>query len=142
PSNLLSKLSIYNNRIIRTGNEALQIQDLGDGTDVHHNVIAFGALHWRDNGLGKYQDNNAQVQTREGAIALHHNIFMGGASTLLSFFSGPEPGDAGRNVTFHDNYFADTLSLGGYLNGTSGNDSTYTFANNFFRGLDFGYDAL
>src|SRR4029078_6806185 len=76
PSNILSKLSIYNNRIIRTGNEALQIQDLGDGTDVHHNVIAFAALHWRDNGLGMYQDNNAQVHTRAGTIALHHNIFM------------------------------------------------------------------
>jgi len=142
PSNLLRKLSIHDNRIVRTGNEGLQIQNLGEGTEVHHNTIAFAALHWRDNGLGKYQDNNSQVQVREGTIVLHHNVFLGGASNLLNFFSGPEDGDAGRTVTFHDNYFADTLSLGGYFGGTSGPDSTYTFANNFFRGLDFGYDEL
>ena len=126
PSNLMPKLQVYNNRIIRTGNEALQVQNLGDGTDIHHNTFAFAALHWRDNGLGKYQDNNSQVQVREGTIALHHNIFMGGASNLLSFFSGPEPGDGGRNVTFQENYFADTLSLGGYFGGMSGDDSTDT----------------
>jgi hypothetical protein len=142
PSNLLPKLQVYNNRIIRTGNEGLQVQNLGDGTDIHHNTIAFAALHWRDNGLGKYQDNNSQVQVREGKIALHHNIFMGGASNLLNFFSGPEDGDGGRDVTFNDNYFADTLSLGGYFGGTSGDDSSDTFENNFFRGLDFGLQKL
>ncbi|MFT3775040.1 MAG: right-handed parallel beta-helix repeat-containing protein [Minicystis sp.] len=142
PSNLVPRIAIYNNRFIRTGNEALQIQNLGDGSEVKNNVIAFAALHWRDNGLGQYQDNNAQVQVREGTIVLHHNIFMGGASNLLNFFSGPEAGDGGRHVTFHDNYFADTLSLGGYFGGTSGDDSTYTFAHNLFRGLDFGYDVL
>lgn len=142
PSNLLGKLQVYNNRIVRTGNEGLQIQNLGDGTEVHHNTVAFAALHWRDNGLGKYQDNNSQVQVREGTIELHHNVFMGGASNLLNFFSGPESGDGARDVTFHDNYFADTLSLGGYLGGTSEAGSTYTFKGNFFRGLDFGLDAL
>jgi hypothetical protein len=142
PSSLVPQLSIYNNRIIRAGNEALQIQNLGDGTEVHHNVFAFAALHWRDNGLGKYQDNNSQVQVRQGTMSLHHNIFLGAASTFLNFFSGPEAGDGGRNVTFSDNYFADTLSLGGYFGGTSGDDSSYTFSNNFFRGLDFGYDKL
>jgi hypothetical protein len=106
---------IYNNRVLRTGNEALQIQNLGDGSEVHHNVFGFAALHWRDNGLGKYQDNKAQVQVRQGVISLHHNLFFGGASNLLNFFSGPEAGDGGRTVTFSDNYFADTLSLGGYF---------------------------
>jgi len=142
PSNLLPKLSIYNNRILRTGNEALQIQDLGDGSDVHHNTIAFAALHWRDNGLGKYQDGNTQVLVREGNIAIHHNVFVGASALLLSFFSSPEPGDGPRHVTFHDNYFADTLNLGMYLNGTSTSDSTFVFERNFFRGLDFGYDKL
>jgi hypothetical protein len=142
PSNLLAKLAIYNNRIIRTGNEALQVQDLGDGSEVHHNAILFGALHWRDNGLGKYQDGNAQVLAREGNIAFHHNLFVGGSALLLSFFSAPEPGDGGRHVIFSDNYFADTLNLGGYLNGTSGSDSSFTFDRNYFRGLEFGYQKL
>ncbi len=142
PSNLLSKLQVYNNRIIRSGNEGLQIQNLGEGTEVKNNTVAFSALHWRDNGLGKFQDSNSQVQVREGTIALHHNVFLGGAGTLLSFFSGAEAGDGGRHVTYHDNYFADTLSLGGYMGGTMGPESDYTFAHNFFRGIDFGYDKL
>lgn len=142
PSNLVPKLSVYNNRIVRTGNEALQIQNLGEGTEVHHNVFAFAALHWRDNGLGKYQDNNAQVQVRQGTITLHHNVFLGGASNLLNFFSGPEAGDGGRSVTYSESYFADTLSLGGYFGGTSGDDSSYTFSKNAFRGLDFGVKPI
>lgn len=142
PSNLFPKLAVHDNRIVRTGNEGLQVQNLGDGAEIHHNTIAFAALHWRDNGLGKYQDNNSQVQVRDGTITLHHNVFLGGGSNLLNFFSGPESDDGGREVTFHDNYFADTLSLGGYFGGTSGADSTYTFAGNFFRGLDFGLTKL
>jgi len=39
PSNLMPHLEIYNSRIVRSGNEGLQIQDLGDGSHVHHNTI-------------------------------------------------------------------------------------------------------
>ena len=142
PANLLPGLKIYNNRIIRTGNEALQIQDLGDGTEVYGNVIAFAALHWRDNALGKYQDNNSQVQTRQGTISLHDNVFVGGAGTLLSFWSQPQAGDVDRHVTFADNYFADTRSLLAYFGGTATAGSDFHFARNFFRGMTFDYDKL
>lgn len=142
PSNPFPKLSFHDNRLIRCGNEPLQLQDLGDGSEIHHNVMAYGALHWRDNHLGKYQDGNAQVLVREGKVDFHHNVFVGGAGTLLSFFSSPQSGDGPRHVTFRDNYFADTLNLGGYLNGTAGSDSTFTFEGNWFRGLAFAYDRL
>jgi hypothetical protein len=142
PSNLFPRLQVYNNRFIRAGNEALQVQDLGDGTEIHHNVMAYAALHLRDNGLGRYQDGNAQVLVREGKIAIHHNVFVGGAALLLSVFSAPETGDGPRTVTLRDNYFADTLNLGGYLNGTATADSTFTFERNFFRGLSFAYTEL
>ena len=142
PSNPLPGLQVYQNRIVRTGNEALQIQNLGDGTEVHNNVVAFASLHWRDNGLGNYQDNNSQIQTRSGNIAIHDNVFIGGSGSILSFFSSPEAGDAGRHVTFTDNFFADTKWLGGYLNGMAGSDSDFHFEHNAFRGLDFTYDLL
>ena len=64
PSNLFPGLQIYNCRLLRIGNEALQIQDLGDGSHVHHNVFVSGGLHWLDNGLGRYQDNTTQILTR------------------------------------------------------------------------------
>lgn len=142
PANLLPGLRVYNNRIVRTGNEALQIQDLGDGTEIYDNVIAFAALHFRDNGLGKYQDNNAQVQTRQGTIALHDNVFLGGAGTVLSFWSQPEDGDGARHVTFTHNYFGAAKSLMAYLGGDAAAGSDFHFVDNFFTGMTFSYDEL
>jgi len=141
PSNLFPNLQIYNNRVVRTGSESLQIQDLGDGSRIHHNVFAYGALHWLDN-FGQYQDGCLQILSRQGKTEFDHNVAMGGAGTFLSFFSSPESGDGPRSVTFHDNYFADTRSLGGYLNGSSEAPSSFTFGHNFFRGLDFSYTTV
>jgi hypothetical protein len=142
PSNLFPGLQIYNTRILRTGNEALQIQDLGDGAHVHHNVFAGGGLHWLDNGLGRYQDNASQIMVREGKIEIDHNLFIDGAGTFVSFFSEPEQGDGDRHVTFHDNYFSSTLDLGIYLGGTAGAGSTFAFDANFFRGIDYAYGII
>lgn len=141
PANEFPHLEIYNCRILRAGNETLQIQDLGDGTHVHHNTFISGGLHWLDNGLGRYQDNLLQMLVREGQIEIDHNVFIDGAGTLLNFFSSPEAdqGDGDRHVTFHDNYWADAIDLGGYLNGTADANSSFTFDGNTFRDLTFGY---
>lgn len=142
PSNLFPGLQIYNVRILRTGNEALQIQDLGDGTHIYGNVFAGGGLHWLDNGLGRYQDNDAQIMVREGTIEIDHNVFLDGAATLVNFFSEPETGDGDSHVTFHDDYFSDTLDLGIYLADTTSAGSTYAFQSSFFRGLDYAYGII
>jgi hypothetical protein len=142
PSNLAPGLQVYNNRFVRTGNEALQIQDIGGGTEIHHNVVAFAALHWRDNGLGAFQDGNAQISIREGEVSIHHNVFMGGAGVLGSFWSQPQAGDGPRTVAFHDNYLADVRNLAFYFGGSSEAGSSFTFADNALRGLEFSYDEL
>lgn len=142
PSNLVPGLKVHDNRFVRTGNEALQIQDIGPGTEIHHNVIAFAALHWRDNGLGAYQDGNAQIAIREGDVSIHHNVFMGAAGTLVSFWSSPQEGDGERMVELHDNYVAEVRNLGFYFGGTSGAGSSFAFTDNFFRGMEFTYDDL
>jgi len=143
PSNLLPNLQVYNNRFIRTGNEALQIQNLGEGTHVHDNAIVHAGLHWRDNGLGAYQDHNSQVQMRSGKITVEHNVMIGAASPLLSLFRGAEGNDADIDVTFSENYFAETRSgFAGYYGGAAGTGSKYTFKGNFFRALDFSYTEV
>ena len=142
PSNISPGLQVYNNRFVRTGNEALQIQDIGDGSEIHHNVIAFAALHWRDNGLGMYQDGNAQISIREGEVEIHHNVFMGGAGVIGSFWSAPQDGDGPRTVSFHDNYLAEIRNLPFYFGGQSEAGSSFTFADNAVRGIDFGYTEL
>ncbi len=142
PSNLMPHLEIYNSRIVRAGNEGLQIQDLGDGSHVHHNTIISGGLHWLDNGLGHYQDGLTQILVREGTIEIDHNVFVDGAGTLLSFFSSPETGDGDRHVTFHDNYYADAIDLLGYLNGTADANSSFAFEHNTYRAIQFNYTAV
>jgi hypothetical protein len=139
PSNRLDGLEIYNCRVVRTGNEALQIQDLGDGTRIHHNTFISGGLHWLDNGLGRYQDSNSQILVRSGTIDFDHNVFIDGAGTLVSFFSSPQDGDGDRHVRFHANYFSDAIDLGMYLNGTAAAGSSFTWEDNVFRGFEFAY---
>lgn len=142
PSNLLPGLQVHDNRFVRTGNEALQIQDIGPGSEIHHNVIAFAALHWRDNGLGAFQDGNAQISIRQGDVSIHHNVFIGGAGTLVSFWSGPQDGDGPRDVEFADNYLGEVRNLGFYFGGTATADSSFVFARNFLRLFEFSYDDL
>jgi len=141
PTPLGSNLKVYNNRLVRTGTESLQIQNLGDGTEVHHNVFAYGAIDWRA-AFSMYQDNNSQAQVRGGTIRFHHNVFLGGAGALLNFFAQAEAGDLPLNVEFTDNYFADTLSLGIWFGGTSGAGAKFNWERNAFRGLDFGYQSV
>ena len=142
PSNPMPGLRVYRNRLVRTGNEALQVQDLGDGTEIHHNVMAFAGLHWRDNGLGSFQDNNAQISTRAGTIDIHDNVFLGAAGTLVSFWSAPQEGDGPRHVSFTDNHIAEVRNLAVYVGGSSDDGSSFSFVRNTLRGLDFTFDEL
>ncbi|MEO8797402.1 MAG: right-handed parallel beta-helix repeat-containing protein [Polyangiaceae bacterium] len=142
PSNLFPGLQIYNCRILRTGNEALQIQDLGEGSHVYNNVFAAGGLHWLDNGLGLYQDNNSQIQMRSGNIEIDHNVAIDGAGSVVVSFTQPEPGDADVHAKVHDDYFANTLDVGLSLNGTPTTTSTYAFENDLFTGMAYGYQPI
>lgn len=143
PSNLLRNAQIYNNRFVRTGNEALQVQQLGEGSHIHHNVMLNAALHYRDNGLGAYQDNNSQVLMREGNVLIEDNVLDGSANLCLNLFGSPEPGDADIHLTFRHNYLAENrVGTATYFNGKVTATSTYTWDGNFFRALDFSYTSI
>lgn len=142
PSNLLPGLEIWNTRIVRTGNEALQIQELGEGSHVYSSVFAAGGMHWLDNGLGQYQDNATQIQMRAGNIEIDHDVVIDGAGSLMVSFTQPESGDTDVHARLHDSYWADTLDVGLSLNGTPSAASTYAFENSFFRGLSYGYEVI
>jgi hypothetical protein len=47
PQHTFENLSVHNNRILRTGTEALQVGQLGPGCEVHHNVLGPAAIRWR-----------------------------------------------------------------------------------------------
>jgi len=143
PQHSFENLQIYDNRMLRTGTEALQIGQQGDGVDVHHNVLGPGAVRWRS-AFARYQDGNVQYGQRYGSGKFHHNVVVGTGDLFVEFFPTVVEGDAhaaGDTVTFSDNYFSDTSSGGVY---THADDTgvTIVFERNAFRGFNFNYDAV
>jgi hypothetical protein len=143
PQHSFENLKIYDNRFLRTGTEALQIGQQGDGCEVHHNVLGPGAVRWRS-AFAQYQDGNVQYGQRYGSGDFHHNIVIGTGDLFVEFFPTVVTGDkhgASDTVTFADNYFSDTSSGGVY---THADDTgvTIRFEHNAFRGFRFDYDSV
>jgi hypothetical protein len=143
PQHAFENLKIYDNRFLRTGTEALQIGQQGDGVEVHHNVLGPGAVRWRS-AFAQYQDGNVQYGQRYGSGKFHHNIVIGTGDLFVELFPTVVAGDehaAGDTVAFTDNYFSDTSSGGVY---THADDTgvTIDFSRNVFRGFDFDYDSV
>jgi hypothetical protein len=143
PQHSFENLEIYDNRFLRTGTEALQTGQLGDGAEIHHNVLGPAAIRWRS-AFQKYQDGNVQFGQRYGSSSFHHNIVIGTGDLFVEFFPTVVAGDprgADDTVTFSDNYFSDTSSSGVY---THADDTgvNIVFERNFFRGFSFDYDEV
>lgn len=144
PQHKISGLQFYNNRLVRTGTEALQIGQLGGDSTIHHNVIAFGAIAWK-NPFQNFQDNASQVGAREGNTKIHHNVFIGGASTLLILFSQNQTGDMHLptdRLHVHDNYYSHGRNIGSYIHSIANGVTQLVFEDNIFRQINFQYDEL
>lgn len=137
-------LRVFRNRFLRTATESFQIGMLGDDCEVHHNVMALGALAWRF-AFAQYQDTGVQYGARFGRQAFHHNVVVGAAALLFNFFPQPRDGDphaAGDEVSITDNYFGYGLSGGGYVQNASDKVTSYRFDRNFLGPLTFRYADL
>ena len=144
PQHTFTDLKLYNNRVIRTGTEMLQLGQLGDGCEIYNNVFLFGAIAWK-NPFQNFQDSATQNAGRFGNISMHHNIVIGGASNLLIFFGQDRAGDphlASDVQSVDHNYFSHGRNLGVYVHEAGDAVSTYRFANNAFRELRFQYDEI
>lgn len=140
PQHSFENLQIYDNRFLRTGTEALQVGQQGDGCEVHHNVLGPGAVRWRS-AFQKYQDGNVQYGQRYGSGSFHHNIVIGTGDLFVELFPTVVAGDAhgaDDTVSFADNYFSDTSSSGVYTHAEE-NSVTVSFERNAFRGFRFNY---
>src|SRR5690606_17461452 len=76
PQHAFEGLLVYENRFLRTGTEALQVGQLGEGCEIHHNVLGPGAIRWRS-AFQRYQDGNVQFGQRYGSSSFHHNVVVG-----------------------------------------------------------------
>jgi hypothetical protein len=143
PQHAFEELEIYDNRFIRSGTEALQVGQLGDGCEIHHNVLGPGAVRWRS-AFADYQNGNVQYGQRYGSSSFHHNLVIGTGDLFVEFFPQPVSGDAHGatdEVVFSENYFADT-SLSGVYTHAEQNSVTVRFEDNVFRGFSFDYDEV
>ena len=143
PQHTFVNLTIHDNRFLRTGTEALQVGQQGDGCEIHHNVIGPGATRWRSAFQG-YQDGNVQYGQRTGSSSFHHNLVVGTGDLFVELFPTPVASDthgAKDTITFADNYFADTASGGVYTHADE-NQVTIKFEHNVFRGFRFTYDEV
>jgi hypothetical protein len=144
PQHQIRDWQIYNNRILRTGTEAIQLGQLGGVNEVHHNVFGPAAMDWRAS-FQDFQDNNFQIGVREGHTIVHHNIFIGAAGSMVSMFSSQVAGDSAANnvgVTFHDNGFLFMRNLGLYLNNTVLPGMSFTMEDNIMGGWRFERDEV
>jgi hypothetical protein len=143
PQHTFENLHIYANRFLRTGTEALQVGQLGEGCEIHNNVLGPAAIRWRS-AFQRYQDGNVQYGQRHGSSRFHHNIVVGTGDLFVEFFPQPVDGDdhgQGDTVTFSNNYFSDSSSSGVYTHADA-NSVQVVFEANLFRGFVFNYDEV
>ncbi|MCJ8339092.1 MAG: hypothetical protein MJK10_11525 [Pseudomonadales bacterium] len=144
PLNQIRDWKIFNNRVLRTGAEAIQLSQLGGHNQVYNNVFGPAAIDWRAI-FQNYQDSNLQIGIRGGYLEIDKNIFIGAAGTLISLFSRPVEGDDTEQnvgVTMTNNYFVGTRNLGMYMNNVAIPGMTYRFENNAFSGYRFEYNEV
>jgi hypothetical protein len=143
PQHAFESLQIYDNRFLRTGTEALQVGQLGDDCEIHHNVLGPGAVRWRS-AFADYQDGNVQYGQRYGNSSFHHNIVIGTGDLFVEFFPTVVDGDSRKpddTVTFADNYFSDTSASGVYTHADNTGVNIH-FERNLFRGFHWTYPEV
>ncbi len=143
PQHKFKDLRIYNNRVLRTALESIQIGQMGDGVEVHNNVFGPAAMGWRT-AFQVYQDKNLQIHYREGVVKVHHNVFIGGTDSAIYLLGSDVAGDThapGDGVQIYDNYFAHTAWLGGFINSATP-QAAHLVADNYFRGYRFYRDEV
>lgn len=144
PQHQIRRFELFNNRVLRTGTEAMQIGQVGDDSRIHHNVFGPSAVDWRA-AFQAYQDGNLQVSIRAGLLEIDHNIFIGAGGSWAGIFGAEVDGDtreAGDGVNLHHNYFSATRNLGMYVNNTALSPMEYRIADNVFRNYEFRRDEV
>lgn len=155
---VFTNLRVYNNRFLRCDYETAQFGQLDEGSQIDHNVFAFGALKRLDQ-FTQGQDNNVQISIRNGAVSFHHNVMLGaGFATAIVFRNKSlrERGDERVDFVMHDNYFEGSLTLGNYFGARASTalmsmfpadadsvaPSKFRIENNFYRDIVWGYNRV
>lgn len=133
----LKNLVIHHGIIARTAAEALQVQHLAGGTDIHHVTIFAADVRWMNEFMSG-QDTGIQWSVDAGENKLHHVILDGFSSIGLMPFGSSELQTGGvsriSNVLFNDG-----RDTGMYLHKSTSFGVHWVFDSIYFRGFNETY---
>lgn len=139
PQHQIKNLSLYNNRVIRSGTEAIQLGQLGGDVAIYNNVFALSAVHWKDS-FQPWQDGNLQIGNRTGSLTIENNVFIGAAGNIAFSSAHQIAGDTYpplSTILFKNNYFSSSRNLFFYLRNDQIPGLHYQFIGNYFNHWDF-----
>lgn len=133
----LKNLEVHHGVIARTAAEALQVQHLAGGANLHHITIFAADVRWMNEFMAG-QDTGIQWSVDAGDNRLHHVVLDGFASTGLMPFGSPEMQSGGTsrvsNVLFNDG-----RDTGMYLHKSTSFGVHWIFDSLYFRGFNATY---
>lgn len=141
--NQFINLHFYNNRVLRVGNEGLQLGQLREGCVIENNVV-HGAINWKSP-FGEYQDNGIQFGYRNGGVIFRKNVVINGGEKWINAFTNNLAGiTPGGTILIDNNVFLYNHGpLGAYF-GQSAFIANVDFkiTNNYFGKCKFDYDEV
>lgn len=144
---IFKNVEIYNNRILRTGLDALQVVQTGGESKIYNNVLD-GGMKWRSSFMDS-QDFGASLSFVSGGIEFSNNIIINGGNALFQVFLEKENwykhNGKSKKVTIYNNLFLNSRSgLGAYLGPYKANFEglTLEISNNDFVAGGFQYNML
>ncbi len=133
----LKNLRVHHGVIARTAAEALQLQHLVGGADVHHITIFAADVRWMNEFMSG-QDTGIQWTVDAGNNTLHHVIVDGFSSIGLMPFGSDQKREGGTS-TITDVLFNDGRDTGVYLHKSECYGIEWIFDNLYFRGFKSTY---
>ena len=91
PVHLINGLRFYNNRLIRLGNEGIQIGQQGTNNEIYNNVIIMPATRFRSP-FQESQYFGVQLGYRNGGNKFYNNIVLGAGEQLVSVIQTAKTG--------------------------------------------------
>jgi hypothetical protein len=115
----LTKLTLRNNIFVFPGSEAIQSDNLVEGSVIENNVVFAGACFFRRPFQAEFQDGLHQLSFVEGGIDVRNNIMINGNFLHNIRFKDPGAGrafpDVNKKVTLKNNYYGYARSNIGYV---------------------------
>lgn len=134
PQHVFNGLRVYNNLIVRSGLNGIQVGQLANDCHVYNNTVVSSAMDWGQ-AFQMYQDQSTQLQMRKSGASFYNNLVIGGGENFMSIFMKSKTGLTQDNsVTLFQNngFLYSKNSYASYINLTNLQPFTLRIDNNVF----------